>query len=252
MAVPLDPQTPDEMFPDTLTEPFVRSKEVEKLALTVLAQWDEFKGLRDALNREDNPIEIVYVLDTKKFDIFEDELKIHTIVNVVRANPLWRTLTGFAVAVIFREAFWKALELQERSAWLHHGLSHIEVVGQKVALRDHPVEGFPWTYRRYGPLSQLERQFLRAGSLWNEDHPAEPVQLRALADDVVDHAAEGLKRFAEETGTDVSITAGGRTAAFGPRSKAEKKGDEPGQLAECVGNNHVPHCHHFDLPRADA
>lgn len=178
MALPLDPVITDEMFPDTLVEPFVRSTEVADLAVEVIEHWDEFRALRDAIDSEATPLSIEYVLDTKKFDMAEEEWSVHTVVNVTKASPLWRSLSGIHVVVAYRQAFWDAQDDAARRAFIHHGLSHIEALGSKVALRPHPVEGFPWTFRRYGPLSLNDKMFFRAGSLWNEDHPSEPVQLR--------------------------------------------------------------------------
>lgn len=180
MGLPLDPVTTDEMFPDTLVEPFVLSSDVADIASDVIEHWDEFRALRDAIESEVNPLSIAYVLDTKKFEMTEEDWTVHTVVNVTKASPLWRSLSSYHAVIAYRQAFWDAQDDGARRAFLHHGLSHIDALGSKVAIRPHPVEGFPWTFRRYGPLSLNDKMFFRAGSLWNEDHPEEPVQLRAL------------------------------------------------------------------------
>lgn len=180
MALPLEPTSQDEMFPDTYVPPFTLSDEVADAAAEVIAHWDEFRGLRDALESEAHPLAVAFVLDTKPFDVTEADWSVHTVVNVTKASPLWRVLSGHDVVVAYRQVFWDAHEPDERLAFLHHGLSHIDALGGKVAIRPHPVEGFPWTFRRYGPLSLNDRMFLRAGSLWTEDHPTEPTPLRSL------------------------------------------------------------------------
>jgi hypothetical protein len=114
--------------------------------------------------------------------VTEGEWTVHTVVNVTKASPLWRCLSGHHVVVAYRQVFWDAHDEDERKAFVHHGLSHIDALGSKVAVRPHPVEGFPWTFRRYGPLSINDKMFFRAGSLWNEDHPSEPTPLRSVDD----------------------------------------------------------------------
>lgn len=175
----LDPITQDEMFPDTYVQPFVTSTDLADVADDVLRKWDEFKALRDAIDSEANPVQIAYVLDTKKLGDDED-LTVHTIVNVTKASPLWRSLTGIAVVVAYRQVAWDNHDAEERAGFVHHGLGHIDTLAGKVAIRPHPAEGFPWTFRRYGPLSIGERMFARASALWNEDHPVEPTPLRSV------------------------------------------------------------------------
>jgi len=228
---PLDPVTSDEMFPDTLVEPFVLSPEVADLAFVIIEHWDEFRALRDAIESEANPLSIAYVHDTKKFDMAEEEWTVHTVVNVTKASPLWRSLSSYHVVVAYRQAFWDAQDDAARRAFLHHGLSHIDALGTKVAIRPHPVEGFPWTFRRYGPLSLNDKMFYRAGSLWNEDHPSEPTQLRSvqdlaadvgampIADQAVVAAAMDFRRSIEAGPIDVTVTAGGRSATIKGKGK---------------------------------
>lgn len=181
MALPLDPVTSDEMFPETYVPPFVTSEEVAELAAEIIGEWDELRVIQEAIDSQVRPLVVAYVLDTKKMAPDED-WTVHTIVNVTKASPLWRSLAGVDVVVAYREHFWDMHEDGERRAFLHHGLSHIDALGGKVSLKPHPAEGFPWTFRRYGPLSIGERMFARAGSLWNEDHPQEPTPLRTVED----------------------------------------------------------------------
>jgi hypothetical protein len=182
MAMPLEPVTTDEMFPDTLVQPFEKAPEVAELAADVMARWDEFKSLRSAIDAEYAPLEIAYVFDTKKLGDDED-WTIHTVVNASKASPLWRSLTGYGAVIAYRKAFWDLQDTEARASFLHHGLQHIDALAGKVTIRPHPAEGFPWTLRRYGPLSFGETQFVRAGSLWNEDHPTEPTPLRSVEDE---------------------------------------------------------------------
>lgn len=210
MALPLEPQT-DEMFPDTRVEPFILSDEVAEVAGEIVAQWDEFRALRDAIDSEAHPLRVAYVLDTKPFDVGEADWTIHTVVDTKKAAPVWRVLSEYDVVVIYRQVFWDAHTPDERLAFLHHGLSHIDALAGKVAIRPHPVEGFPWTFRRYGPLSINDRMFLRAGSLWTEDHPTEPTSLRPVVDQVMDavEAAAARGEFDDPaTGTTVTATRG--------------------------------------------
>lgn len=246
----IDPLTQDEMFPDTLVPPFILSPEVADTAAQVMRSWDEFSGLRDAIWSEVDPLSIAYVLDTKPFNMAEDEWTVHAVVNVTKASPLWRSLTGYHLVVAYRQAFWDAvgeLDTAERLAFLHHGLSHIDALGSKVALRPHPVEGFPWTFRRYGPLSLNDKMFFRAGSLWSEDHPSEPTPLRSVADiaedvaamPIVDQAiiaaAVKFKRAVETGRTDVTVSAGGRSATIkGKDKEAERVETERCPFPECV------------------
>ncbi len=229
MALPLDPVTSDEMFPDTYVDPFVLSDDVALFARAVVHEWDEFAVLRDALRSEARPLEIFYVLDTKKFDATTEDWTIHTVVKVTKASPLWRSLALCDVVVAYRQAFWDSHDEGQRKAFLHHALSHIDITAGKVTLRDHPAEGFPWTLRRYGPLSFGETQFVRAGSLWNEDHPQEPTPLRAVdLDKVMDEVVDRVN--AGELGPNVTASRGERLA--------------------CVGSNHVPGCEHTgDVPK---
>lgn len=246
MALPLDPQTQDEMFPDTLVDPFVLSEEVAELAGSVVAKWDEFRALAEAIDSDVNPLAIAYVLDTKKFDIAED-WSIHTVVNVTKASPLWRSLSNYGVVVAYRQVFWDAHDEDERRAFLHHGLSHIETLGPKVTLRAHPAEGFPWTFRRYGPLSAGEQMFVKAGSLWAEDHPQEPTPLRAVP---VEEAARKFREGIEQGDVDVTVTHGDRSVTIegkGRRRASVTPDDRAGDLV-CVGSNHVPGCEHLQPP----
>lgn len=236
MAQPLEPMTTDEMFPDTLVEPFIVSPEVADLALDVAKHWDEFRGLRDALDSEVRPLQVAFVVDTKKFDMAEDEWTVHTVLNVTKASPLWRSLSGYDVVVAYRQVFWDAHQDAERRAFLHHGLSHIDALGGKVSIRPHPVEGFPWTFRRYGPLSLNDSMFLRAGSLWAEDHPTEPTPIRPiLTDDQrrrVDKAVRKFRDGIEARDVDVTVTHGGRSATIKGRNE-HRVTPEPCPFAGC-------------------
>lgn len=210
MPLSLDPVTSDEMFPETYLEPFVRSPEVEALAGVVMAGWDEFRGLRDAIAAEYRPLEIAFVLNTKKLADDED-ITVHTVVNVTKAQPVWRSLTGYGIVVAYRKPLWDIQTDGEKRAFLHHGLSHIDTWGGKIAIRPHPVEGFPSTFWRYGPLSLDDQMFARAASLWNDEHPEKAKA--AAASDV--HPA--VQRFVDkiaEGEVDVTVTAGGRSATI--------------------------------------
>lgn len=70
---------------------------------------------------------------------------------------------------------------------LHHELTHVEV-GEtdddgklKVSLREHDVEEFSQTARRFGPRRLNHRQLFEAFLAWEQAHkPAEPTKLRAV------------------------------------------------------------------------
>jgi hypothetical protein len=222
MAMPLEPESG--LFPDTLQEPFVRAPELEELAELVIAQFSEFEPIAQAIREEGLTIE--YVWETKAFDPLKDEFKPHTIAKVTKASPLWRCLTDRHLVIQFREAFWKAFRDEQRRAVLHHELTHIEVEVDeqhrlKVSLREHDVEDFTRTIRRFGPVLPGRAGFMKAFLDWQheQDRP-EPTPLRRIGEALVDEverdgdAAQGLRDLAEETGTDVTITAGDRSVTI--------------------------------------
>lgn len=187
MAIPLEPETG--LFPDTLQEPFVVSEDLEALAETVLARFDEFRPIADAVREQG--LSIAYVFETKAWDPLKDEFKPHTIAKVTKASPLWRVLAEHELAIQFRRPFWDAFDEQQRTAVLHHEFTHIEVETDdqgrlKISLREHDVEDFSQTMRRFGPILPSRSAFVKAFLDWQheQDVPA-PTKLRK-----VDPAAE--------------------------------------------------------------
>lgn len=195
----------EEMFPDTLLPAFITAPDLADLATDVMARWDELKPVRSAIDAEYAPLEVAYVFDTKKLGD-DEERSIHTIVKTSKASPLWRCLTGYGAVVAYRKAFWDVQDMEVRASYVHHALSHIDVLAGKVTMRPHPAEGFPWTLRRYGPLSLGEQMFMRAGALWNEDHPAEPTRLRSTTDEVMRRVIDEVNSGALDT-DGVTVTA---------------------------------------------
>lgn len=182
MALPLEPETG--MFPETLQEPFVDAPAVRDLAEEVMASFDEFRDLRDAVGNEE--ISIAYVFETKAFDQLTEEFKPHTVAKVTKASPLWRSLTERELVIQFRRPFWDAFKHEQRCAVLHHELTHIALERDekgrlKLSLRPHDVEDFRATVRRFGPILPGRAAFLKALLDWQheQDRPG-PTPLRPV------------------------------------------------------------------------
>jgi hypothetical protein len=170
MTVPLSPESG--LFPGTYVAPFVEAPDVEALADEVAAQFSEFRSIQDAI-REDG-LRIRYVFETKAFDPLKEELKPHTIAKVTKASPLWRVLGETELVIQFRQWFWEKFSEPERRGVLHHELSHIEI-GEpgadgvaKVSLREHDVEEFALTVRRFGPRRDHHAAFFKAFLDWHD------------------------------------------------------------------------------------
>jgi len=185
MAIPLEPESG--LFPDTLVAPFIVSPEVEHLAGLVIASFDEFRPIFEATR--DQGLSIAYVFETKPWDPLKDEFKPHTIAKVTKASPLWRVLAEHELAIQFRQAFWDAFTEQQRIAVLHHEFTHVEVElddqGRlKIGIRDHDVEDFTQTMRRFGPIIPGRAAFVKAFLDWqHEQDQPEPTKLRRVAKD---------------------------------------------------------------------
>ena len=186
MAIPLSPESG--LFPDTYVAPFIVAPEVGDLADDVAASFSEFRAIEDAIREG---LRIRTVFETKLFDPLKEELKPHTIAKVTKASPLWRLLGETAIVIQFRQWFWEKFTEQERRGVLHHELSHIEIGepgpdGQaKVSLREHDVEEFALTVKRFGPRRDHHAAFFRAFLDWHdrqEGRPA-PTPLRSVEDD---------------------------------------------------------------------
>jgi hypothetical protein len=170
MALPLEPDVAPE---DEVLDPFISAPEVRMLAMDVAAQWEEFGALRDALARETEPLRIAFVFETKPF-VEGEVVKTHTIAKVTKASPMWAFLGDVDLVVQFRQPFWEHFDDRQRRAVLHHELSHVEFPRGKLALREHDVEDFVGTMRRYGPYLPGRRAFIRAAEIWLEENPEPP------------------------------------------------------------------------------
>jgi hypothetical protein len=180
------------LFPGLQEDAFVRAPEVADLAADVMARWDEFAPLRQAL--ADGQVSIEYVFETKHFDQFKEEFKPHTVSKVSKASPLWSSLTGRDLVVQFRRTFWAAWGERQRSAELYHALSHIrledgESGAPRIALAPHDVEEFRATLMRYGPALPGRRALVDAAAAWSSEHP-DPATLGSFAEAVMDRVAE--------------------------------------------------------------
>lgn len=248
----------------SIEPPFVRSREVEDLALDVIASFDEFEPIATAAR--ECGLSIEYVFETRPFDPAKDEYHPHVVAKVTKSSPLWLSLTGTHLVIQFRRWFWERFDDSQRRAVLHHELTHVEVDepdGQgriPVRLRKHDVEDFTQTMRRFGPVIPGRAAFIRAAAEWGREHPGalgdgDPVGERVveaiargidsvrrtpeeIAADVgrlpeneqrAVHAAvkgmRGLIDLAERTGTEVTVSAMGTSATFGPK-KAHSHSDD--------------------------
>lgn len=185
MALPLEPE--EGLFPETLIEPFLAAPEVEELAQDVIASYDEFEPIQTAIREQG--LRIRYVFETKPFDPTKEELKPHTIAKVTKASPLWRALAETEIAIQFRQPFWVAFKEHQRRAVLHHELTHIlvdvdEDTGRmKIGLREHDVEDFTQTMRRFGPVIPGRAAFVKAYLDWqHEQERPGPTPLRKVED----------------------------------------------------------------------
>jgi hypothetical protein len=226
MALPLEPDVAEE----DVVPPFISAPEVRALAFDVMSQWEEFAGLRDALGREEEPLRIAFVFETKPY--VEGELvKTHTIAKVTKAAPMWAFLGEVDLVIQFRQPFWEHFDERQRRAVLHHEMSHIEFPRGRLGLREHDVEDFVWTMRRYGPYLPGRRAFVRAAEIWLEENPEPPSDLdeaRARrprpgpgggSDEAVAQAALDFRRSIEAGDVDVTVTAGGRSTTIKGRGK---------------------------------
>jgi hypothetical protein len=227
MALPLEPDVAPE---DEVLDPFISAPEVRMLAMDVAAQWEEFGALRDALARETDPLRIAFVFETKPF-VEGEVVKTHTIAKVTKASPMWAFLGDVDLVVQFRQPFWEHFDDRQRRAVLHHELSHVEFPRGKLALREHDVEDFVGTMRRYGPYLPGRRAFIRAAEIWLEENPEPPSEFDeersrrrprpdggGSASDVAPAAARGLLD-AVPSDTEVTISAGGRSVTTRGRGR---------------------------------
>ncbi len=184
MALPLEPESG--MFPATLVEPFTDAPPLADLADMVMRQFDEFRSIADAV---DEGLRIAYVWETKPFDPGKDEYKVHIVAKVTKASPMWRHVAETELVIQFRQWFWDKFDDAQRRAVIHHELTHVEVFEPdeqgriKVSLRDHDVEDFWQTMRRYGPVKPGAAGFVKAYLDWqHEQETPDPTPLRPLGD----------------------------------------------------------------------
>jgi hypothetical protein len=182
MAMPLVPSSG--MFPDLVVSPFVVAPEVEELAESVLASFDEFRPILTAIAQDG--LRIRYVFETKAFDPVKEEVKPHTIAKVTKASPLWRLLAGTELVIQFRQWFWEKFSETERRGVLHHELSHVDIgeTGDdgvlKVSLFEHDVEEFALTALRFGPRRDNHRALFESFLAWERQQ--QPRKLRTVTD----------------------------------------------------------------------
>lgn len=247
MALPLEPDVAPE---DEVLDPFITAPEVRALAMDVAWAWDEFSSLRDALGREDGALRIAFVFETKPY-IEGEIVKTHTIAKVTKASPMWAFLGEVDLVIQFRQPFWEHFDDRQRRAVLHHELSHIEFPRGRLSLREHDVEDFVGTMRRYGPYLPGRRAFVRAAEIWLEENPEPPSDLdqaRARrprpggsgggeAADVAREAAQGLLD-AIPSDTEVTISAGGRSVtAHGRGRPSTLPGEKLARAADDEGGS---------------
>ena len=216
-APPLTPETG--LFPGIEVEPFIGAPDLEILADSVIGAYDEFASIAVAMR--EHGLSIAYVFETKPFDPLEEELKPHTIAKVTKATPLWRCLTERELVIQFRQTFWDAFDERQRTAVVHHELTHVEVTETdkgklKVGPREHDVEDFSLTMRRFGPILPSRAAFVKAFLDWqHEQERPEPTPLRAvpLGEAVMDAAVDMINAGA--LGPNVTATHGRRRVVTG-------------------------------------
>jgi hypothetical protein len=238
MALPLEPDVAPE---DEVLDPFIDAPDVRALAMEVAHTWEEFATLRDNLNRETDPIRMAFVFETKPF-VEGEVVKTHTIAKVTKASPLWSFLGEVDLVVQFRMPFWEYFDDRQRRAVLHHELSHIEFPRGKLSLREHDVEDFIGTVRRYGPYLAGRRAFVKAAEIWLEENPepeSEVDQARrrrqeraqqATVDDVMDEVVDRANRGEFDdpaTGTTVRGGRGKPPTLPGERLAKAVDGEDP-------------------------
>lgn len=198
------------MFPDIEGPDFVRSEDVVAIAERVL----ERHGRVGAVGRlhpvaeaiRDEELHVLYLRNEKPVDLATEELTHETAGKCIKAPRVWHDVTGYHFVIWVRGYFWDRADDDYREGLILHELLHIDVDRDKneqlkLSTRKHDVEDFTDVVRHYGPIAGDGRAYLRAAAL--HDSPLRPLQ-----------------DLAEETGTDITIEAGGRSATIRGRKGA--------------------------------
>lgn len=186
---------------------FVRSSEVEAVGDDVLGRHGMIGGVAHlhpvAEAVREGELSILWLMNEKPWNNqTEDDQQPEIAGRCVKAPRLWHDVTGYHFAIWIRKHFWDEFSTDLRRAVVLHELLHIEVTRDansqpKFAVRKHDVEDFVDVARQYGPsaLAGDGGRYVRASALF-----------AGVAQPLVD--------LAESTGTDITISAGARSATI--------------------------------------
>lgn len=203
-----------QIFPDLEGADFIRSDEVAEVGDEVLRLHGQAGGvgrlLQVARAIREGEVAVLWLLNAKPFDVLNERLEHDTAGKCLKAPRLWHDVTGYHVAIWIRQHFWDEWTPDVRRAAILHELLHVEVERDKndqakVRIRKHDVEDFVDVARLYGPIFGEAGAYTRAATV------------RPAADIV-----SPLRDLADKTGSDITITAGDRSATIRSRKpKAE-------------------------------
>jgi hypothetical protein len=249
--------TQPKIFEDLEGPDFVRSSDVEAVAEKVLELHGAIGGviplhpIAEAIR--DGELSILWLLNEKPWnDEVEDDQQPEVAGRCVKAPGLWHDVTGHHFAIWARKHFWDQFSIELRRALVLHELLHIEVKrdkdGQpKFSVRKHDVEDFVDVARQYGPaaLAGEGARYVRAAALF-ADVPESLGARRSLSDARAAEIVKPLQDVADAMGSDITISAGGRSATIRGKAQAAARpaasvtpDDRIGELL-CQGSNHVP------------
>lgn len=197
------------MFPDLAGGDFYQDDELDELAQAVMAKHGHTGGVARLIPVvgaiENGEIRVLFLMNGKPLADTEEPGQHDVAGKCVKAPALWHDVTGYDVAIWIRHAIWKDIDEHARRGILLHELLHVEVTRDKddqpkVGVRKHDVEGFVDVARHYGPIEGAGAMYVRAATVG---------------------ISSPLQELADDTGTSVTITAGGKSATLRPRHGEE-------------------------------
>jgi hypothetical protein len=258
---------------------FIPSEQVADTGRLVLSRHGGSDGIRrlweTARAIRDGEVKVAWLFNAKPFDELNEEKSHDAAGKCIKAPGLWHDLTGIDVAIWIRQYFWNQWDPHIREAAVLHELLHVEVRRDKhdqakVSVRKHDVEDFVAVVREYGPIfgyAEGGTPALVRAALDYERGAKRETRAPARRDNVVtldqatreridrdldatgrakvrglgreDDAVAALRELAGDSGTDITLTAHGRSATIHGRPAELHDMPEAEPLA-CVGSNHVP------------
>lgn len=140
-----------------------------------------------------------------------------------KVPPLYHGLTGFDAVVEVQAWAWRDLDANQQEALVAHELCHGEMT-EKGTLRvvKHDLEEFRFVVRQWGAWKSDIRAFEEQLKLFDESGAP------ARATEGVQEPIEAFRRSVEAGTTDVTITAGGKSATIkGKGAKANGQSAAP-------------------------